>query len=43
VGGELVYTFTGKYALEHQIVHLELPTMHNLLVVAPEHLVVPCI
>jgi hypothetical protein len=33
----------GKYAPEHQIVHLELPTMHKPLVVAPECLAVPCI
>jgi hypothetical protein len=38
-----VQAFTGKYVLEHQIVHLELPTMCKPLVVAPEHLVVPCI
>jgi hypothetical protein len=43
VGGELVCTFTGKYAPEHQIVHLELPTIHKLLVIAPKHLAVPCI
>jgi hypothetical protein len=40
---ELVCAFTGKYALEHQIIHLELPTMHKLLVIVPECLMVPCI
>jgi hypothetical protein len=35
--------FTGKYAPEYQIVHLELPIMHKPLVVASEHLAVPCI
>jgi hypothetical protein len=42
-GGELVGTFTGKYVSEHQIVHLELPTMHKSLVIAPECLAVLCI
>jgi hypothetical protein len=42
-GGELICTFTGKYASEHQIIHLELPTMHKPLVIEPEHLMVPCI
>jgi hypothetical protein len=42
-GGELVKAFTRKYALEHQIVHLELATMHIPLVVALECLTVPCI
>jgi hypothetical protein len=41
--GELVQAFTGKYAPEHQIIHLELPTMHKPLVVAPERLEVSCI
>jgi hypothetical protein len=41
--GELVCAFTGEYALEHQIIHLELPTMHELLVIAPERLMVPCV
>jgi hypothetical protein len=27
VGGELACAFTGKYAPEHRIVHLELPTL----------------
>jgi hypothetical protein len=38
-----VQAFLGEYALEHQIVYLELPTMHKPLVIAPEHLAVPCI
>jgi hypothetical protein len=38
-----VQTFSGNYAPEHQIVHLELPTMHKPLVIALERLVVPCI
>jgi hypothetical protein len=42
-GGELVQAFTGKYAPEHQIIHLELPTIHKPLVVAPERLLVSCI
>jgi hypothetical protein len=42
-GGELVCAFTGKYVSEHQIIHLELPTMHKLMVIALEHLTVPCI
>jgi hypothetical protein len=42
-GGEHVQAIMGKYASEHQIIHLELPTMHKLLVVAPECLAVPCI
>jgi hypothetical protein len=43
VGGELVCAFKRKYASEHQIVHLELPTMHKLLVIVSERLVIPCI
>jgi hypothetical protein len=35
LGGELVQAFMEKYTLEHQIVHLELPTMHKPLMVAP--------
>jgi hypothetical protein len=42
-GGELACAFTGKYASKHQIVHLELPTLQKLLVIAPERLAVPCI
>jgi hypothetical protein len=34
-GAELMQAFMGKYESEHQIVHLELPTMHKPLVVAP--------
>jgi hypothetical protein len=43
VGGGLIFTFMGEYAPEHQIIHLELPTMHELLVIVLERLVVPCI
>jgi hypothetical protein len=43
VGATLVQAFLGKYALENQIVHLELPTMHKPLVIAPERLAVLCI
>jgi hypothetical protein len=39
--GELVCAFAGEYAPEHQIVHLELPIMHELLVIAFERLTVP--
>jgi hypothetical protein len=42
-GGEHVCAFTGKYAPKHQIIYLELSTLHKLLVIAPERLVVPCI
>jgi hypothetical protein len=42
-GGEIVCAFMGKYAPEHQIIHLELPTMHEPLVIASEHMTVPCI
>jgi hypothetical protein len=42
-GGELVCAFTSVYVLEHRIIHLELPTMHKPLVIAPKHLTVPCI
>jgi hypothetical protein len=41
-GGELVCAFMGEYASEHQILCLELPTMHELLVIALEHLMVLC-
>jgi hypothetical protein len=41
--GEFVQAFLGKYASEHQIIHLELPTMRKPLVIAPEHLAVSCI
>jgi hypothetical protein len=43
VGGELVHAFSRKYAPEHQIIHLKLPTMHKPLVIALEPLAVPCI
>jgi hypothetical protein len=42
-GGELVHSLTGKNAPKHQIVHLELPTTHEPLVIAPERLTVPCV
>jgi hypothetical protein len=42
-GGELVFTFTGEYAPEQQIIHLELPTMYEPLVIASERLMVLCI
>jgi hypothetical protein len=42
-GGEFVQAFSGKYVPEHQIAHLELPTMHKPLLIAPKRLVVPCI
>jgi hypothetical protein len=35
--------FSGKYVSEHQIVHLELPTIHKPLVIVPERLAVLCI
>jgi hypothetical protein len=38
-----VQAFTGKYVPEHHIIHLELPTIHKPLVVAPKRLAVPCI
>jgi hypothetical protein len=38
-----VQAFTGKHVPKHQIVHLEMPTMHKPLVVALERLAVPCI
>jgi hypothetical protein len=43
VRGELVQVFSGKYAPEHQIVYLELPTMHKPPMIVPERLAVPCI
>jgi hypothetical protein len=42
-GGELVCAFTGEYATEHQVVHLELPTMHEPLVIALERLMISCV
>jgi hypothetical protein len=35
VRGEFVGTFMGEYALEHQVTNLELPNMHEPLVIAP--------
>jgi hypothetical protein len=43
VGGEFVCTFTGEYAQVHQVAHLELPATHELLMIALERLMVPCI
>jgi hypothetical protein len=43
VGGELVCAFRGEYAPEHHIIHLELSTIHEPLVIALERLMVPCI
>jgi hypothetical protein len=43
VEGELVHFLTGKNVPEHQIVHLELPTIHEPLVIVLEHLTVSCI
>jgi hypothetical protein len=42
-GGEFVGTLPSEHPPEHQIIHLELSTRHELLLVAPECLVVPCI
>jgi hypothetical protein len=42
-GGELVHSIMGKNVSEHQIVHLELPTMHEPLVILSERLMIPCI
>jgi hypothetical protein len=41
--GELVCAFTGEYSPELHIAHLELPAMHEPLVIALECLTVPCI
>jgi hypothetical protein len=40
VGGEIVCTFSGEFEPEHQVVHLELPATHELLVLAPKRLTV---
>jgi hypothetical protein len=40
---ELISSFSSEHPLEHQIVHLELSTAHEPLLVAFECLVVPCI
>jgi hypothetical protein len=42
-GGELVHFLTGKNVSEHQIIHLELPTMYGPLVIAQERLTTLCI
>jgi hypothetical protein len=42
-GGELVSTLSSEHLSEHQIFHLELSSTHELLLVAFECLVVPCI
>jgi hypothetical protein len=42
-GGELVHSLMGKNAPEHQIVHLELPTMHEPLVIVLKRLTIPCV
>jgi hypothetical protein len=42
-GGEFVGAFTGEYALEDQVAHLELPVTHEPLVIAPERLTVLCV
>jgi hypothetical protein len=42
-GGEFVGTLPSEHLLEHQIIHLELSAMHELLLVVPEHLAIPCI
>jgi hypothetical protein len=41
--GRACASLYGKVCTEHQIVHLEMPTMHKPLVVAPKCLAVPCI
>jgi hypothetical protein len=43
VRGELVSSFSSEHPPEHQIIHLELSTAYELLLVAFECLVVPCI
>jgi hypothetical protein len=43
VGGELVSTLLSEHPPEHQIVHLELSAMHELLLVTFEYLTIPCI
>jgi hypothetical protein len=42
-GVELICAFTGEYTPEHQIIHLELSTMHEPLLIMPERLMVLCI
>jgi hypothetical protein len=42
-GGEFVEPFSVQYSPKDKVPDPELHTMHEPLVVAPEHLVVPCI
>jgi hypothetical protein len=42
-GGEFIHAFTGEYAPEHQVIHLEPPATHEPLVIASERLMVPCV
>jgi hypothetical protein len=42
-GGKFVHALSAKHPPEDQIIHLELLASHEPLVVAPEHLPVPCI
>jgi hypothetical protein len=42
-GGKFVHALPAKHPFEGQIIHLELPASHELLVVAPERLSVACI
>jgi hypothetical protein len=41
-GEEFICAYTGEYTPEHEAAHLELPATHEPLVIAPEHLMVPC-
>jgi hypothetical protein len=41
--GEFVSTLSCEHPLEHQIIHLELSATHEPFMIAPEHLMVPCI
>jgi hypothetical protein len=42
-GGKFVHALPAKHPFEGQIIHLELPASHELLVVAPERMPVACI
>jgi hypothetical protein len=42
-GGKLIQALPVKHPPEDHVIHLELPASHELLVVAPEHLLVACI
>jgi hypothetical protein len=42
-GGKFVHALLAKHPPEDQITHLELPALHEPLVVTPEHLQVACI